>query len=98
MLRLLDFINDILNIYIYILVATAVMSWLVSFQVINLRNSFAYNVNRTLYQLTEPALRPLRRILPPLGSLDISFFVLMFGIFGIQKVVIGNLMDYFSRL
>ena len=59
MVELFSFISLLLTLYIYILVAAAVMSWLIAFNVVNTSNRFVYSVAETLYRLTEPALRPI---------------------------------------
>src|SRR5690606_4789669 len=72
MVALANLINTVVNIYIVLLFANAILSWLVAFNVVNTRNRFVYVVGDVLYRLTEPALRPIRRILPNLGGIDIS--------------------------
>jgi len=69
-------IHTIIHLYIYILVAAAVLSWLVAFSVVNMRNDIVRNISYFLYQVTEPALRPIRTVVPKLGGIDISFIVL----------------------
>ena len=76
-LVLVDFI---LELYVWLLVIWVVLSWLVSFDVINTRNRFVYLVSDFLYRFTEPALRPIRRVVPNIGGLDISPFILILGI------------------
>jgi YggT family protein len=70
-------IDLVINLYIYVLIASAVMSWLVAFNVINTRNRAVYLVGDFLYRITEPALRPIRRILPSLGGMDVSPVILI---------------------
>jgi len=96
MIRLLDFIDWLLGLYEFILVVTAIMSWLIAFSVINVRNDLVRQVLYTLDLLTEPALRPIRRFVPPLGGLDISFLVLFILIELIRRVVIPDLQDLFG--
>jgi YggT family protein len=97
MIRLLDFIDWLLGLYVFILIVTAIMSWLVAFSVINVRNDLVRQVLYTLDLLTEPALRPIRRFVPPLGSLDISFLVLFILIQLIRSVIIPDLQDLLIR-
>jgi YggT family protein len=59
------------------LIASAILSWLVAFNVINTNNKFVYMVGDFLYRVTEPALRPIRRIMPDLGGIDISPIILI---------------------
>ena len=72
MLALVRIILLVIEIYIYLLVAMAVLSWLIAFNVINTRNRFVATVIDFLYRITEPLLRPLRRIVPNLGGIDIT--------------------------
>ncbi|WP_293676832.1 YggT family protein [uncultured Phenylobacterium sp.] len=65
-------IQGILFLLIWAIIISAVMSWLVAFNVINLRNQFVYNVVRTLEAVTNPVLAPFRRFIPSLGGVDIS--------------------------
>ncbi len=77
---LLLLIDKVLEIYSYIIIAAAIMSWLVAFGVVNVRNQFIRVVVDLLYRLTEPVLRPIRRMLPNLGGVDISPVVVLLGI------------------
>lgn len=73
---LLLLIDAIIGIYKFLLIAFVIMSWLVSFNVINTRNQFVYTVGNFLHRITEPALAPIRRVVPDLGGIDISPIVL----------------------
>jgi YggT family protein len=77
MYALFNLIATVISIYIYVLVASAILSWLVAFNVINTSNRFVYMVGDFLYRVTEPALRPIRRFVPLLGGVDISPVVLI---------------------
>ena len=77
MRAILDIILLVLQIYIWLLIAAAVLSWLVAFNVVNTRNRLVYVMGDFLYRITEPALRPIRRILPNMGGIDISPIILM---------------------
>ncbi len=88
MRALLDVILVILQIYWWIVLATIIMSWLISFNVINTRNQFVAAVWRILNQLTEPVLRPIRNMLPRFSGLDISPIILFLIIFLIERVII----------
>lgn len=89
LLSLVNVVSIAINLYIWILVASAVLSWLVAFNVINTSNRFVATVGEALYRLTEPVLRPIRRILPNLGGLDISPVVLILGLVFVDSVVTG---------
>ena len=91
MLELLGFISYVITLYVYIIIAGAVMSWLMAFNVINPYNQFVRSLWQGLNALTEPALRPIRRLLPDLGGIDISPLVLILICFFIQSVVLPNI-------
>jgi YggT family protein len=77
-----------LNIYTWLLIISAVLSWLIAFNVLNTRNQFVSTVWDMLYRITEPVLRPIRNMLPNLGGIDISPIILLLGIFFIQSVIV----------
>ena len=88
MLRaLLDVVMLALNLYTWLLIASAVISWLIAFNVVNMRNDFVRGVWDFLYRVTEPALRPIRNILPNLGGIDVSPIILLLIIFFVQQVI-----------
>ena len=87
MWSLLSLIRLILQIYSWIIIAAAVMSWLVAFGVLNVRNQFIRMVVETLFRLTEPMLRPIRRMLPNLGGVDISPVVLLLALFFLREAL-----------
>jgi YggT family protein len=91
MLELLSFISYVLTLYVYVLIAAAVLSWLVAFNVVNPRNPFVMSVGEFLYRITEPVLRPIRNMMPNLGGIDISPVILILIIFFIQSVIIPNI-------
>jgi YggT family protein len=66
-----------INIYWWIIIGAAIFSWLYAFNVVNSRNQVVNSIGTTLYRLTEPALRPIRRLLPDLGGVDISPIILL---------------------
>ncbi len=70
-------IDTVLELYIWVIIASVVLSWLIAFNVINTRNSFVYQIGDFLNRATEPALRPLRGFLPNLGGIDIAPVVLI---------------------
>ncbi len=77
MYAIYNLLNTVIGIYIWILIASVVLSWLVAFNVINSRNQVVYTIGDFLHRLTEPLLRPIRNILPNMGGLDISPVVLI---------------------
>jgi len=80
-------IHTLIWLYIYILIAAAVLSWLIAFNVVNMRNDIVRSIGNILYQLTEPALRPIRSFMPNLGGLDISPVILMIGLMFLDQLV-----------
>ncbi len=93
MLRLLLFIDDLLYIYLVLLFVSAVLSWLVVFNVVNTRHPVVSIIGDFLYRITEPLLRPIRNLLPNFGGIDVSFIVLFLIIVFVRVVIIGNLED-----
>jgi YggT family protein len=87
MRAVLDIVLIVLDLYIWLLIAAAILSWLIAFNVVNTRNQFVSSVADFLYRITEPLLRPIRNILPDLGGLDISPIILILVIMLIQRVV-----------
>lgn len=91
MLELLGFISFLLRLYVYVLIASAVLSWLVAFNVVNMHNEIVRSIGNVLFQLTEPVLRPIRNILPNMGGIDLSPVVVILIIIFIQNVIIPNI-------
>jgi YggT family protein len=89
MRALLDVILIALDIYVWLLIASAVLSWLIAFNVVNTRNQLVSMLWDFLYRVTEPALAPIRALLPNLGGIDISPVILILLIIFIQKVIIS---------
>ena len=87
MRALLDVIIVALQLYTWIIIASAIISWLVAFGVVNMRNDFVRAVYDFLHRVTEPALRPIRNIMPNLGGIDISPIILLLLIFFLQRVI-----------
>jgi YggT family protein len=87
MRALLDIIILVLNLYIYIVIAAAILSWLIAFNIVNTRNHAVAVIGEFLYRITEPVLRPIRSVLPDLGGIDISPIILFLIIILIEKVI-----------
>ncbi len=87
MQSLAQLIALLINIYIWLLIASAVLSWLVSFNVVNTRNRFVYAVGDILYRVTDPALRPLRRFIPNLGGIDVTPVVLILALIFLRSLI-----------
>jgi YggT family protein len=96
MIPLIQFIVMIIDLYTWVIIASAVLSWLVAFGVVNMQNRFVYMLADGLHRLTEPALRPIRQIVPDLGGIDISPVLLILGLIFLKNVVlIGWLVPLF---
>jgi YggT family protein len=87
MLALISTIDYALSIYTWIIIASAVFSWLYAFNIVNARNPFVASVGDFLYKVTEPVLRPIRRFLPDLGGVDISPIILFIIIYFIRQLL-----------
>jgi YggT family protein len=88
MRAVLDIILLVLQLYIWLLIAAAVLSWLIAFNVINTRNQVVAMVGDFLYRITEPFLRPIRQMLPNLGGIDLSPVILILIILLIENIVV----------
>jgi len=87
-MKALFFVIDlILVFYIYLLIAAAVLSWLIAFNVVNRHNQFVAMVGDFLYRITEPVLRPIRNALPNFGGIDISPVIVIFIIIFLRYVI-----------
>lgn len=85
MIALFRTIDLALDIYTWIIIASAIFSWLYAFNVVNSSNRFVGAIGEFLYKVTDPVLRPLRNILPNLGGIDISPIVVLLIIFFIRQ-------------
>jgi YggT family protein len=88
MRAILDIVLLVLQIYIWMLIAAAVLSWLVAFNVVNTRNPVVAMIGDFLYRLTEPLLRPIRSMLPNLGGIDVSPVILILLILLLENVIV----------
>ena len=88
MRAVLDVILLALQLYTWIVIASALVSWLIAFNVVNTRNDFVNAITNFLYQATEPVLRPIRSILPNLGGIDVSPIILLLLIFFLERVIV----------
>ena len=95
MLELLGFISYLIRLYVIVILATVVMSWLVNFGVINGYNPTVRAINDALRAVTEPLLRPIRNAMPNLGAIDISPIILLLACYFVQSVIIPNLAKAF---
>lgn len=87
MKAIIDIINVALNVYWWVIIISAVLSWLIAFNVVNYRNQVVAQIDQTLRALTEPVLGPIRRRMPNTGGVDLSPVVVIFGIIFIQMLL-----------
>ena len=88
MFALIQTIVLALDLYWWIIIASAIFSWLYAFNVVNPRNQFVGTIGNFLYRITEPALRPIRRVMPDLGGIDISPIILLLILFFIRQLLL----------
>ena len=91
MITLLQIVQVLLNVLWWIIVIQAVLSWLIAFNVINTSNDFVRSLWEGLRRITEPLYRPIRRILPDFGALDLSPIVVLLIVFILSSIVIPNI-------
>jgi YggT family protein len=88
MRAVLDIILLVLQIYIWLLIAAAVLSWLIAFNVVNTRNQVVASIAEFLYRITEPVLRPIRGLMPNLGGIDVSPVILILIILLLENIIV----------
>jgi YggT family protein len=87
MRAVLDVLLLILQLYVYVVIASAILSWLVAFNVVNRYNEIVRSIGNVVTGLTEPLLRPIRNAIPSFGGIDISPVILLLLIFFLQRVI-----------
>ena len=92
MIPLLQFINYVIGLYEIVVIAAVVFSWLIAFNVINAHNAFVRSLWQALTVVTEPLLKPIRRMMPDLGGLDLSPIILLLALLFLRTVVIDGWM------
>lgn len=90
MIGLLAFIAYVIHLYEYVVIAAVVLSWLIGFNVINTYNPFVRSLWQAITAVTEPLLKPIRRIMPDLGGLDLSPVILLLALLFVRWIVIGE--------
>jgi YggT family protein len=88
MRAILDIVMVVLNLYTWIIIAGAVLSWLIAFGVVNIRNDFVRSIWNLFLAVTEPFLRPIRNFLPSTGGIDISPIILLLAVMLIERIII----------
>ena len=95
MIELLQFISYLITLYTYVIIAGVILSWLISFNVINGYNPFVRSLWQGVTAVTEPVLAPIRKMLPNMGGIDISPIVLLLGCSFVQLVILPNIAKLF---
>src|SRR4051812_45574007 len=90
-------VGGLLDLLVWAIIISAILSWLVAFDVINLRNRLVYNVAHFLDAVTRPILRPVQRFIPPLGGVDISPIIVLIVIWGINGTLLPAFEAFLQR-
>lgn len=90
MLSLLQILLLILGVVKFIMIVHIIMSWLINFQVLNMRQPLVYQIWEGLSRLLEPIYRPIRRILPPMNGLDLAPLIAFIGIYALEIIISNN--------
>jgi YggT family protein len=88
MRAILDIVLAALNLYKFVVVAGAILSWLIAFGVVNFRNEIVRTVWNLFLAVTEPFLRPIRRLLPNTGGVDISPIILLLAVMLVERIIV----------
>ncbi|MDP6602624.1 MAG: YggT family protein [Rhodospirillales bacterium] len=89
LIELLAFLSNVIGLYVWVIIAGVVLSWLSAFNVINRSNRFVHLLGDFIFRITEPALRPIRNLLPNLGGIDISPVILILILWMVRGMVHG---------
>jgi len=81
-----NLLDTVIRIYIWLLLASVVLSWLVTFNVVNRHNRFVYVIGDLLHRITEPVLRPVRNLLPSMGGIDISPVIVILALYFLRDL------------
>ena len=91
MLAVWQLIDKLIGLYMFIVVVSVVLTWLVQFKVVNTSNQLIYMLGDFLYRITEPLLKRIRSVIPPIGGIDLSPLILLVVLWFIQLQVRNNL-------
>ena len=92
MFALCQLVDTVVGIFIWLIIGSVILSWLVAFNVVDPRNQIVYQIGSFLQRITEPALRPIRNLLPSMGGLDISPVILIIGLMFIQNLLLQDIL------
>jgi YggT family protein len=91
--ELIGFVILLLQLFVYVIVAQAILSWLVAFNVVNTSNRFVDSIHHGLDRVTRPVLRPIRNLLPDMGGIDLSPLVVILAVILVQRLLSGLQLD-----
>ena len=94
----LQFCVVLIDLYVWVIIATVVLSWLIGFGIINLKNPMVRSIHQALLAVTEPVMHPIRRMLPNLGGLDISPVIVLLGCQFLQGLILSVLLPNIGKL
>lgn len=92
MFAIASLIDFVITVFIWILIANAVMSWLVAFNVIDPNNSIVRQIGYFLWRITEPVLAPVRKILPSMGGIDLSPILVIIVLYFVRNLILVDIM------
>ena len=95
MMSLFQILMLILDVVWFFIIAHVIMSWLISFQILNLHQPFVRQVWTTLQRLLEPLYGPVRRILPPMQGIDLAPLVVLIGVFALRIILVNNMAAFY---
>lgn len=87
--------DTVVGLFIWLIIGSVILTWLVAFNVVDPRNQIVYQIGSFLQRVTEPALRPIRNLLPAMGGLDISPVLLIIGLMFVQNLVVRDILGCF---
>lgn len=91
MIALFNLINTVFSLYLFIIFVSIILSWLIAFDVVNMRNQLVRTVYDVTNALTEPLLRPIRRLLPDMGGIDLSPLILILLLYFLRDLIMRDL-------
>jgi YggT family protein len=92
MLAIANLISTVIGLYMWAVIISVVLTWLVQFNVINTSNRMVYQIGDFLYRITEPALRPIRQVIPAVGGIDLTPLILILILGFLQQFIPGLLL------
>ena len=98
MLAAINLFNNVIDLFVWAIILSALISWLIGFNVVNVNNKIVYIIADSLNRLTEPFLSPIRRFLPFLGGIDLSPVVLILLLIFLKDLINSNYYDFINKL